>query len=180
LQAAVEAYANLRGRVRGDYGVENRLQVTAVRDLAGARQLERELDSASPGPAATSVPEVEEEKIVDASPARVGDFWARAASGDRTLTQLMLDEDEDGRRGATEILVTEYRKACSGRSTFAERSSSVDHLRDLHDLLAEDDPRRPYLTDALKVLQPWSLFNPDPVTANTVTAHTVEGGPPPA
>ena len=45
--------------------------------------------------------------------------------------------------------------ASASRSTWAERQSPLDHLRDLSDLLPADDPRRAHLRYARSQLQQW-------------------------
>jgi hypothetical protein len=68
-----------------------------------------------------------------------------------------LADDDAERASAMQILVDHYREAFRGRSTYAERSSSVDHLRDLGEVLPEEDARKPYLERALEELRPWWL-----------------------
>jgi hypothetical protein len=68
----------------------------------------------------------------------------------------MLADDDAKRESAKEALVNYYREAFRGRSTYAERSSTVDHLQDLSEVLPDGDDRKPYLAAALNELRPWS------------------------
>ncbi|MET0663137.1 MAG: CHAT domain-containing protein, partial [Ilumatobacteraceae bacterium] len=154
LEAADAAYAELQAGTRGAFGVENRVQVRAILapEMAGELLAQLAEPSAVVAPAAST--------IVDAAPARVVDYWARAALGDRELTRLMVATTDEERAACKRDAVRYYIAACRSRSTFSERSSSVDHLKDLHDLLADGDERKAYLTAALSELEPWSLFDP--------------------
>lgn len=161
LREAVKSYRKIKKSKRGAYGVENRLQVIAIASRARARSLETahaagaEL-TASPGPA-----KADDDRLVDAVNSHALDFWGRAADGDLALTRLMLAADDDERASAQAALVHHYREAFRGRSTYAERSSTVDHMLDLSDVLPDGDRRRPYLTAALHDLRPWwSRFEP--------------------
>ena len=156
LSDAVGAYTKLKARQRGKYGVENRLQITAVHDPAEARALAESFSSADSA-AAHHGSDQDSDQLVDGVRSLGQDFWGRVAAGDRALTDLMLADDDAKRESATAILVDQYREAFRGRSTYAERSSSVDHLRDLGEVLPDDDKRKPYLARALEELRPWWL-----------------------
>ena len=153
LTAAVAAYAKMQSGTRGGFGVENRVQVSAILEPEMAREL---LSQLAEPPAVVAPPA---STIVDAAPERVVDFWARAALGDREVTRLMVATTDEERSACQRDAVRHYIAACRSRSTFSERSSAVDHLRDLQDLLADDDERKPYLTAAWIELKPWSLFD---------------------
>lgn len=156
LSDAVGAYSKLKARQRGKYGVENRLQIAAIHDPAEARALAESLSPADS--AAVHHGSVQgSDQLVDGVRSIGQDFWGRVAAGDRALTDLMLADDDAERGSATAILVENYREAFRGRSTYAERSSSVDHLRDLGELLPDDDKRKLYLARVLEELRPWWL-----------------------
>ncbi len=171
LEDAVASYAELQSHERGGFGVENRIQMSAILDAASAAKLVSQLgepDEKGGTPPST---------IVDAAPERVVDYWARAALGDLALTRLMVATTDEERAASEKSAVGYYIAACKSRSTFSERSSSVDHLRDLQDLLADDDERKPFLTDAWSKLKPWSLF--DPVEKKAPPAAAAERDAPP-
>ena len=90
-------------------------------------------------------------------------FWAAADAGDRELTALMLartDAERDTHRAA---MVSEYTNAFVQRSTWAERNSVLEHLRDLVELLDPADARRALLKGALEDLRGWEDRNtPEP------------------
>jgi hypothetical protein len=68
------------------------------------------------------------ERFVDAS-APDDDYWALTQVGDGELTRIVL-----GRTGSIEPVVEAYKRAFDFRSTWRERSSSLEHLRDLIEL----------------------------------------------
>jgi beta-lactamase superfamily II metal-dependent hydrolase len=169
LNDAVEAYTNLKARQRGQYGVENRLQITAVHHPAKARKL-ADLFSSADSAAAQHGSDQDSDQLVDGVSSHGQDFWARVALGDRALTRLMLAGDQAERDSATKSLLNHYREAFRGRSTYAERSSSVDHLSDLREVLPDNDERKPCLDGVLKELNPWSRpFTP--ATSSTPEAQ---------
>ena len=49
------------------------------------------------------------------------------------------------RQAATDEVLTGYERAFASRSTWAERQTVIDHLRDLLDLIPDPDARRPHL-----------------------------------
>ena len=168
LSDAVGAYTRLKARQRGEYGVENRLQITAVHDPAEARELAESLSPADSA-AAHHGSDQDSDQLVDQVRSLGQNFWARVTPGDLALTDLMLADDDAKRKSATAILVEEYRETFRGRSTYAERSSSVDHLRDLDEVLPDEDKRKPYLGRVLEELRPWWLFAP--ATSSTPAAQ---------
>jgi CHAT domain len=172
LKEAVAEYGKLKSTQRGGFGVENRLQVTAILDPSMARRRLSRLRKSPDSPRTDKPASI----VVDAAPQRGVDYWARAALGDLALTRLMLATTDEERAASTKSVVDRYIAACKSRSTFSERSSSVDHLRDLQDLLANDDERKPFLTDAWNELQPWSLF--EPVATESSRGAEVRDAPP--
>ena len=144
LSDAVSAHTNLKAKQRGKYGVENRLQIQAVHDPAGARALAKSFNSADSAAAHHGSDRQDSDQLIDRVRS-LGDFWGRVADGDGALTRLMLADDDTERESATKILVDRYREAFRGRSTYAERSSSVDHLRDIEEVCPTDDANRTWL-----------------------------------
>ncbi len=172
LDEAVGAYERIASSTRGDYGVENRIQVIALRDRSLATE---ELARLKPPRRPAGPPERHLSRIlIDAAPARGASFWARVADGDRELTAAMTGAAPGARRAAADRMVAIYREAFRRRSTFAERYSSIDHLRDLHDLLPDADDRKPLLRDALDRLAPWSRFTPQAPLISPPTSANVD------
>ena len=93
---------------------------------------------------------------VDQRRADAVDFWTKADAGDRALTRLIAADDgqRDARRRPSD-LVAAYQRAFASRSTWAQRQSPLDHLRDLASLLDAADPRLPYLQRACDELVQW-------------------------
>jgi beta-lactamase superfamily II metal-dependent hydrolase len=180
LAQAVDAYSRIRSTTRGDYGVENRIQVTALRDPDAAReQLERLQE---PEQSAAPTAPADREGLADGAQPRGKDFWARAADGDRELTTLMTATTVERRNQAAEAMLTNYVGAFRRRSTYAERYSSIDHLDDLHRLLPDDDARKYVLRDTLDRLESWRGFTPQeqstvstPATAEPVVRSSPSG-----
>jgi hypothetical protein len=92
---------------------------------------------------------------VDQRRADAVDFWTKADVGDRALTRLIAADDEARRERATDDLVGAYERAFASRSTWAERQSPLDHLRDLSSLLGDADPRMAHLQKACDQLVQW-------------------------
>jgi hypothetical protein len=67
------------------------------------------------------------------------DFWTLAREGDVALTRMLLDPDVDGVAGAIEVVADAYLRAFGIRSSWGNRASVLDHLRDLR-TLAEGSP----------------------------------------
>jgi hypothetical protein len=171
----------------GGYGVENRIQVNAIidpargRELLGAQAAEEAAakkaaaakaaaakaaadkaaaDRAAAGPGtAPASPPGPPPTVVDAARPRGADFWGRAAAGDRALTRLMVAGTDDDRTAAATELVDHYTDAFRRRSTYSERSSSIDHLCDLRDLLPDGDPRHGVLDGAIAAFEEWKSFD---------------------
>jgi len=80
-------------------------------------------------------------------------------------------------RASAVAAVKSYLDAFHRRCTFAERFSSIDHLRDLWELLQDDDERKQYLRDCVNNLVDWGQFTPratstEPAATTTTTATT--------
>jgi beta-lactamase superfamily II metal-dependent hydrolase len=150
LAAVVEAYEHLGSSTPGDYGVENRIQFVALRDRDRAIELDDLARQASAGGSADPQPgaAAPAPRVVDAAPPKTTTFWARAAAGDRELSRLMVASTDEDRQAAARRMVQGYADAFRRRSTFSERFSSWDHLKDLCDVLGEDDPRKPLVHNA--------------------------------
>ena len=104
LKRCRRAYTKLKARQRGEYGVENRLQITAVHDPAEARELAESFGPADSA-AAHHGSDQDSDQLVDGVRSLGQDFWGRVAPGDRALTDLMLADDDAERESATAILV---------------------------------------------------------------------------
>lgn len=162
LDKAEATYERIASHTRGDYGVENRIHVMALRDAARARGALAEIQTRTPpdhaGPAGLT-----DEPLRDAANRRGEDFWSRSAVADRLLTDLMtMDDDaaDNTQRIAAGNMVAAYRRAFRSRSTYAERYSSIDHLQDLAELLPDGQQRKELLLECLHQLAEWSRFQP--------------------
>jgi beta-lactamase superfamily II metal-dependent hydrolase len=91
--------------------------------------------------------------VVDAAPPRTATFWERAAAADSELSRLMVADTGEKRTAAARSMVRKYADAFRRRSTYSERFSSWDHLKDLCDVLSQDDPRKPLLEHARAELE---------------------------
>jgi len=168
LAQAVDAYSRIRSTTRGDYGVENRIQVTALRNPAAAREQLEQLQEAEQS-AAPSAP-ADRAALADGAPPRGKDFWVRAADGDRELTTLMTATTAERRSQAAEAMLTNYVGGFGRRSTYAERYSSIEHLDDLYRLLPDDDARKCVLREALDRLASWRGFAPQEESTGSTLA----------
>src|SRR4029078_6989028 len=82
-------------------------------------------------------PTIEQDKTahrVDQRRADAVDFWTKCDIGDRALTRLIAGADEERREKTTLDLIAAYQRAFASRSTWAERQSPIDHLRDVSSL----------------------------------------------
>jgi hypothetical protein len=136
------------------FGAENALQLGLIVGGEGAEWARRVVEQRSvPHP-----PAVDQDKTarrVDQRRADAVDFWTKCDTGDRALTRLIAADDDERREKATDDLIGAYQRAFASRSTWAERQSPIDHLRDLACLLAPDDPRRAFLQRACDALVQW-------------------------
>ena len=181
LDKAIEAYNRIRNDTRGGYGVENRIQVIAVRDRSAAvTELHTLTDPTPPRGPASNTDEPEGRTLLDIVEPRANDFWARVADGDARLTALMTATTSDEMKEFAAATVGRYLDAFGRRSTFAERYSSIDHLQDLSDLLDDGDERTQFLHDCLKGLDEWRRFAPleapiEPAAPTTPTETRSDG-----
>jgi beta-lactamase superfamily II metal-dependent hydrolase len=99
---------------------------------------------------------VEEPKLlIDQQPFRA-DYWARATAGDELLTELMQATTERQQRTKALAMTASYQSTFGTRSSFRQRSQTLDHLQDLALLLPVDDPRRAHLEKAISTLSAWT------------------------
>jgi hypothetical protein len=154
----VEAVANYRKADAQDasdrFGAENALQLAVLSIGEPAEWARQQLAAV----VATSDADMEPTALtrrVDQRRADPLDYWSRADFGDRALTRLIAADDDAGRERATNEAVAAYQRAFATRSTWAERQSAIDHLRDLASLLAPGDPRLDYLKQACSALEQW-------------------------
>ncbi len=166
LQSALDAYEHITVG-RDAYGVQNALQIAALTGGDRGAALTERLraaataltapptspSSAPPGPAPARPV-----RLVDETPEPPGDFWSNAAAGDVALTDIMTASTDEARQQAAERLLDAYESAFRSRSTWSERSSVLDHLADLRDLLEPTDPRRGTLRRAALELRRWQEF----------------------
>jgi len=136
------------------FGAENALQVAFILGGESAEWARGVVDQRS----APRPPTVEQDKTahrVDQRRADAVDFWTKCDIGDRALTRLIAAVDEERREKATLDLIAAYQRAFASRSTWAERQSPIDHLRDVSSLLAPADPRLIHLQRACDQLVQW-------------------------
>lgn len=172
------------------FGAENAVQLALIVGGDVADWATEHLAIADVGaPALRDESEAGASSRVDQCRARLGDFWSRSDAGDRALTRLIAATDEPSREVATDTMIAAYERAFASRSTWSERQSAIDHLRDLLDLLPDPDARRPHLRRALADLEKWEETHverdaalPDAGTALLATAsassrvHSVASG----
>lgn len=136
------------------FGAENALQLAFIVGGESAAWARAVVDQRSvPRP-----PTVERDPTahrVDQRRADAVDFWTKCDLGDRALTRLIAADGDERRDKATSDLIAAYQRAFASRSTWAERQSPIDHLRDLSALLAPTDPRLPHLQRAYDELVQW-------------------------
>jgi hypothetical protein len=137
------------------FGAENALQLALLeRDESGEwahSELEQRFVPRAP---AVEAPDPTPRRV-DQRRADAVDFWTKADAGDRALTRLIAADEDARREKATSDLVAAYQRAFASRSTWAQRQSPLDHLRDLAALLDAEDPRLAYLQRACDELVQW-------------------------
>ena len=131
--------------------------------------------AADPGRPVVDDPDAATRGRIDQRRALVGDFWSRSDVGDRALTRLMAAADEASRTTATDEMLAGYERAFASRSTWSQRQSAIDHIRDLLDLLPDTDDRRVHLQRALVDLREWEETNVEPVPAPSAAPTPAEG-----
>jgi hypothetical protein len=137
------------------FGAENALQLALLVGGESAEWARSELEQRSVPRAPALEAHATTAYRVDQRRADAVDFWTKADFGDRALTRLIAADDDGRREKATADLVAAYQRAFATRSTWAERQSPLDHLRDLSSLLDGADPRAAYLQRACQELVQW-------------------------
>ncbi|HEX2785800.1 MAG TPA: CHAT domain-containing protein, partial [Ilumatobacteraceae bacterium] len=160
LKEALDTYRNADATTNpGRFGAENALQLALIvggdyADWATTQLAADEKPAALPDDAAEPV-----RGRVDQRRMNVGDFWGRSDVADRALTRLVAAVDEPAREAATAEVLAGYERAFASRSTWAQRQTVIDHLRDLLDLIPDPDARRLHLQRAVADLQQWEETN---------------------
>ncbi|HSB87142.1 MAG TPA: CHAT domain-containing protein [Ilumatobacteraceae bacterium] len=190
LKEALDTYRQANTITTGDrFGAENAVQLAIIVGGEYADWASAQLAAGSdPAPVPDGAFE-EGRPRVDRRRVRIGDFWWRADVGDRALSRLVAANDDAARHAAADEMIAAYQRAFASRSTWSERQSAIDHLRDLNDLLPHPDARRPHLQRALAELRRWEELNvergvpPPAAVAPAVAAtgavagiHTVASG----
>jgi hypothetical protein len=137
------------------FGAENALQLALLVGGESAEWARAELEQRSvPRAPALEAPDSTKHRV-DQRRADAVEFWTKADVGDRALTRLIAADDDKRREKAAGDLVAAYQRAFASRSTWAERQSPLDHLRDLSSLLDDGDPRSAHLQRACSELVQW-------------------------
>ncbi|MGH9132869.1 MAG: CHAT domain-containing protein, partial [Ilumatobacteraceae bacterium] len=158
--AALDAY-RAGDRITGDdrYGSENALQlafVVGADEALAARESEATRRERGDEEASSTTPSpVVPPALVDGRRRASVDYWSRADVGDRALTRLLAALDAPSQESAADALIVGYQQAFGSASTWSQRQSAIDHLRDLRDLLPADDTRQGQLVRAIDALADW-------------------------
>ena len=137
------------------FGAENALQLALLVGGESAEWARAELEQRSvPRAPPLEAPDSTAHRV-DQRRADAVEFWTKADVGDRALTRLIAADDDKRREKAAGDLVAAYQRAFASRSTWAERQSPLDHLRDLSSLLDDGDPRSAHLQRACSELVQW-------------------------
>ena len=177
LAAALAAYRDSDPAGGHDrYGSENALQLALVvggDEATGTRERvdERQPDAADAPTVAAPASGVAGLALVDRRRAAAVDYWARADGGDRALTRLLAAADTDARTAASRAMIEGYQQAFASHSTWSQRQSAIDHLRDLRDLIPVDDARCDELARALGALADWEDVFVEGATAEAGTVR---------
>jgi beta-lactamase superfamily II metal-dependent hydrolase len=118
------------------------------------------------------------QQVVDERIRRTTDFWAEAEVGDRAVTRFLWSPPGADAAESQRMIVDAYTRAFDTRSTWSQRNSTLEHLRDLFELVGEEDPRRAVLQGVLNDLNQWERENVPEPAADAVAAG--EGAPLPA
>ena len=161
------------------FGAENALQLALIvggeyADWATARLAAPD----ESGPPRSDVSTAATRQRVDHRRLYAGNFWTRSDAGDRALTRVVAADNESARAAATDDMIAGYERAFASRSTWSERQSAIDHLRDLLDLIPDPDDRRPHLQRALADLEQWEETHVERAAAPPGTLVTAEPAPP--
>ncbi|MGD9705072.1 MAG: CHAT domain-containing protein [Acidimicrobiia bacterium] len=93
--------------------------------------------------------------LIDQQPF-AADYWARVMTGDELLTELMQATTERQRKAKASEMTAAYRRTFGTRSSYRQRTQTLDHMQDLALLLPVDDPRRVRLEEAVSTLSAWT------------------------
>lgn len=154
LREAVDLYRRADAEnTTSRFGAENALQLALL--VGGESEAWARAELAAASPATVPISDAECRRRVDQRRGDPVEYWTRIDVGDRALTRLIAADDEHERSAATDELVEAYSRGFASRSTWAERQSPLDHLRDLSALLPDGDPRLAHLQRALTALEQW-------------------------
>jgi len=155
------------------FGAENALQLALLVGGESGEWAHAELAQRFvPKPPKVEPPDPTQHRV-DQRRADAVDFWTKADAGDRALTRLIAADDAARREKATTDVVAAYQRAFASRSTWAERQSPLDHLRDLAALLDAADKRLVYLKRACDELVQWEDVHVEE-TAGETAAETAD------
>ncbi len=182
LKEALDGYRKADATTnQGRFGSENAVQLAVIVGGEYADSVKSHLDHDDAAETHSDDSQGTTHRRVDQCRTQAGDFWSRTDLGDRALTRLIAAVDEESRTAATDRLLTSYERAFASRSTWSERQTVIDHLRDLLDLIPDPDARRPHLQRALVDLQQWEVANVEQGVATAVavaSAPTTAGASP--
>ena len=160
VRGALQAYRDGQRAAGGEaWGTQNALQLALI--VGGDDEVQARAALATARPPAADAGRLDSgvaptvARRVDQRWVAPEDFWTRAGRGDLLLTELIAARKPADCARLGTGMVEAYELAFEGRSTYSERSSVLDHLQDLADLLAGDDPRRAELVRGLAGLQRW-------------------------
>ena len=174
LKEALDGYRNADATTsKGRFGSENAVQLAVILGGEYADWAKTQLaEAGAPSPPVDEPPRTVPKPRVDQCRSQAGDFWSRTDVGDRALTRLVAATDEAAREAATSEMANAYERAFASRSTWSERQTVIDHLRDLLDLIPDADDRRSHLERALAKLREWEDANVERAATVAAVAPT--------
>jgi beta-lactamase superfamily II metal-dependent hydrolase len=176
LKESLDSYRNADATTSmGRFGSENAVQLAIIVGGDDAEWAKAHLAASDEPAVQHDDPQHPVRRRVDQCRAQGGDFWSRTDAADRALTRLVAAEDEPSRQATTDTLIAGYERAFASRSTWSQRQTAIDHLRDLLDLIPDPDERRPHLQRALAALEQWEEANVE--GAATPPAAETEAAP---
>ncbi len=166
----IEAVTNYRLADEHDtderFGAENALQLAVLLGGETAEWAKQQIDRRAVPADDSAADNPTGRRLVDQRRADPLDYWSRVDVGDRELTRLIGSDDEGEREAATAAVVAGYQRAFASRSTWAQRQSPIDHLRDLSSLLPSGDVRLEYLKRACGELEQWEDVHVEETTVD--------------
>ncbi|MEP7114979.1 MAG: CHAT domain-containing protein, partial [Ilumatobacteraceae bacterium] len=185
LKEALDTYLSADANTdQGRFGAENAVQLALIVGGDYATSANAHLSAASAVASATVDPTAAPRGRVDQRRLDAGDFWSRADVGDRALSRLVAAGDDASRVAAANEVIAGYARAFASRSTWSERQTVIDHLRDLVDLIPDADPNGSYVQRALAGLEQWeethverATPSADAATASATTATSTTATP---